>query len=242
MGSFHRVSCGARRKCVQVLALLLAAAPMAQAQATQASTHGGTGYWIFSAGDGASVPAGSTAATTNKGVVFSLEFGRHGAGRWLYPFNMMISVSNLPYAVLQTTNESNGQTNLFAFTFDPACELVRGRRWGMYAAGGGGYSLKQSMLLQPDPTCNGGYGYNACFNDAGSASSNQPVLDGGVGFTFRVRRNGIVQLVQDTRYVDMFTPKGSFAGFETAGVRLVVVTMGMRVNFAHGPNPATTPY
>lgn len=224
-----------------LLAVLLVAAPIARGQEATARKDRSAGYWIYSCALGPSLPTGDTSSTTNTGLVFNNEFGWHGSGRWVYPLNILLSFSYLPDAVVRTTSAPKGQTTLAAFTFDPAFDLVRGHSWGMYVTGGGGFSYKEASLLQYDPSCDSG-GPDPCYSVASSASSNQPVLDGGLGFTYRVGRNSILQLFQESKFVDMFTPAGSFPGFETAGERMVVLTFGARVNFAHGPNPATTPY
>ncbi len=241
MRSIQLIFRAARRMSTQVLALLLVCATMTRGQEARSSKERGRGYWIYSCALGSSLPSGDTSTTTNKGLVFNNEFGWHGAGRWLYPLNIMLSLSNLPDAVLRTTSEPKGQTSLMAFTFDPAFELIRGQHWGMYVTGGGGFSYKEVSLLQYDPSCDSG-DPDPCYSVASSASSNQPALDAGLGFTLGGRPGSIVQLFQETRFEDMFTPTGQFAGFGTAGERVVVLTFGARVNFAHGPNPAMTPY
>jgi hypothetical protein len=186
------------------------------------------------------------AACRRTALLFSLvlvavpaAFAQHSRGRWSFPLNATFSISWLPGPLLDQVQQPNGMNNLFALTLDPAFDVVRRPRWGVYATAGGGLSTKDVVLLAPDPTCNGN-DYIGCYNSTASESSIQPAVDAGIGFSFRARPYSRIEFYQETRYMDMFTPSGEFVGFGTAGTGFLEATFGIRINEWHGPDPSRT--
>jgi hypothetical protein len=85
----------------------------------------------------------------------------------------------------------------------------------------------------PSNECSDAFG---CYTPSASASTWQPAVDSGFGFTFRIHRGGSFRLVQEIRYMHMFNPQRSFPGFNSAGTNLVMLTLGYRLTLHTPPH------
>lgn len=182
--------------------------------------------FMFTESAGASMAIGNTANMTTTGGDLIVGIGYRRSPRLTYMADSIISFNGVPQAVVQQAQQPSGQEDLLAFAFDPVFNLLYGDRWSIYATGGAGLSFKRVVFLRPSGSCSDAYG---CNTPTESESSLQPAIDGGAGAAFRLHPGGIFELFQDTRYVEMWTPRGQFPGFNTAGTGLVLLTFGFRL-------------
>ncbi len=182
--------------------------------------------FIFGESVGASLVTGNTSQTTTTGMSLIVSAGPRVSHRWAYPVDLILSFDGIPQPILQQEGQPNGGIDLLAFALDPEFFLANSSRWEAYATGGGGISFKRVVFMRPCSVCTNSYGNYAT---VASESSWQPAVDAGVGGTYRIHPDGIFQLFQEARYLYMFTPRGQFPGFNTAGTGLVLLTFGFRL-------------
>ncbi len=175
---------------------------------------------------GASLVTGNTSQTTTTGMSLIFSAGPRVSHRWAYPVDLILSFDGTPQPILQQEGQPNGGIDLLAFALDPEFFLANGSRWEAYTTGGGGISFKRVVFMRPCSVCTNSYGNYAT---VASESSWQPAVDAGVGGAYRIHPDGIFQIFQEARYLYMFTPKGQFPGFNTAGTGLVLLTFGFRL-------------
>lgn len=186
--------------------------------------------WIhnvtYDLGAGGTLALGSTSRDLNPGFNFVTGLGYRVHPRLILPLDLLLSGHGLAASILQQEQQPNGRTSLFVIAFDPSYTFLQQNHWGGYLTGGGGISVKEVVFTHPSTVYSYSYGYNA---EAASESSVQPAVDFGAGVTYRIHPDSNFQFFQETRYLDMFTPKDQFPGFNQAGTSLLLLTFGFRL-------------
>ncbi|HET9086364.1 MAG TPA: hypothetical protein VFN53_02460 [Acidobacteriaceae bacterium] len=212
------------------LAILLVFVSVASLPAQSANANDQHDSWIhnitYDLGAGGTLALGSTSRDLNAGFNFVTGLGYRVNPGLILPLDLLVSGHGLPASILQQEHQPNGTTSLFIIAFDPSYTFSQQNHWGGYLTGGGGISIKQVVFTHPSPVDSYSYGYNA---EAASESSVQPAVDFGAGVTYRIHPDSNFQLFQEARYLDMFTPKGQFPGFNQAGTNLFLLTFGLRL-------------
>ena len=209
-----------------ILGFLLASTALLQAQ-----TKGSHRSFSITMTAGPSIALGSTRSTTGRGAVLDVQVAPGAEHRFSWTGGAILNFNNLPNSIVAAYNMPSGQIQFSTFVFDPVFTLMRTSHWRAYLSGGGGFGVKDVQFIDPNGNCDGG-----CVVD--SKSSWQPAVNASAGFAFAPRPRVGVEFVQETTFNHLFTPAGSYAGFETAGTSFVSATIGFRINFRH---PAIDP-
>lgn len=206
--------------------VLLGCGLMAHGQRADSAGSNAFSRLMLSYGTGAAIVNGAARESTQGGAQIMIGVGVKSRP-WLgYLFDYGLLFQGLPKAVAQQGQVPSGQTDFQTFTLDPILKLGAGRRWGVYATGGGGMSWKRVTLLQTGGYCSDAYG---CNTPVSSASTWQPAVDGGGGVTYRVQKGRPLKLMLESRYIKMFTPQGPYPGFAVAGTGEVMLSVGARL-------------
>ena len=186
--------------------------------------------WIhkvtFVMGAGGTLVLGNTSKDLNPGFNFITGLGYRVHPRLVIPLDLLLSSGGLPTSILRREQQPNGRTGLFTVALDPSYIFLHANHWDGYLTGGGGISIKQVVFTHPSTVDSYSYGYNA---EAASESSVQPAVDIGVGVSYRMHPDSTIQFFQEARYLNIFTPKGQFPGFNQAGTSLLLLTLGFRL-------------
>ena len=164
-----------------------------------------------------------------------------GAG---YKLNRRLSVlvegnyyqNSMPGPLLQTAQQTGGSYNTLTISANPMFHLFQNEKYGVYAIGGGGYSHVATSFSKPIAStinCSiySGLGYkfftNFCNGSitGSSYSSNQPMIDFGLGMDVRLFPHHREILFIESRYVRIMTPANQLPG---SNVGLVPITGGVR--------------
>lgn len=214
----------------KTLAALVVLVSFGSLSAQEANANYQHDSWIhnitYDLGAGGTLALGSTSKDLNAGFNFITGLGYRIHPRLILPLDLLLSGDGLPAAILQQEHQPNGRTSLFTIAFDPSYTFLQTNHWGGYLTGGGGISIKQVVFTHPSTVDSYSYGYNA---EAASESSVQPAVDFGAGVTYRIHSDSNFQFFQEARYLDMFTPKGQFPGFNQAGTSVLLLTFGFRL-------------
>jgi opacity protein-like surface antigen len=130
--------------------------------------------------------------------------------------------NGVPTPALQAAAQNSGHYNTIAFSANPMLYIVRGKKFGFYVIGGGGYSRISASFGKPlsSINCNiySPLGYanytNFCNGKitGSSYSSSQPMFDVGMGFEGRLYPNRRWVLFVEPRYMRMMTPANQLPG------------------------------
>jgi hypothetical protein len=209
---------------VCVVVLLAMAAPLLEAQTRSGNSDNEGRHFVAGADGGPTIVTGNARQMTKSGLLLLLTFGFESQRRLSVPVDFGFDFSNLPTAVRNEGGEPNAQSIFMLFGVDPKFAVARSAHWATYVTGGGGISWKQVAFLKPGSSCDNAYG---CYTATAEDSSFQPALDGGGQVAYRV--GGRAEFYAGARYLEMFTPREQFQGFQSAGTGMWAPMLGCQI-------------
>lgn len=176
-------------------------------------------------GGGWSAPVGGTGGIMNQGWNVGGGIGLRFTQRFGLMLDGQFQQSAIGNNVRSYELFPHGDYRLWVGTLDPVFTYWQRGSYSGYVTGGGGYSRILTTFSGPD---SGAQCYFFCSGAAGASvyhySSNQPVIDGGLGMALRPWRGHRWRAYAEARYEDL-REGSNLAPYKN--VEVIPVTVGM---------------
>ena len=197
-----------------VLVFLLAARP-AQAQNGHSFYNSVARHFTYKGGGGLTSPVGGTGAIMNEGWNVTAGAGYRKGQKFSLLIEWQTIQTGMGNGLLRYNLIPRGSYHIWSAGLTPTYNYWHHGKFGSYLLAGGGYSHTGTIYTGPG----GGGGAQCyllctCYNDCSSLSgqksatyqttSNQPMVDAGVGLTMQISGRHRYKLFAEARYENLF--------------------------------------